>query len=125
MESPGNNPELTESDLKKIRALLPILQRWRDDYIDDLPAERIKHDDPNYYRYKCRMNVYGNFVNIVELFLPYFDDELSSEARAFIHFVREEMDWQAMRTREDIDRANDLNKKVTAFIEKEMQLNAA
>jgi len=120
METPEDNLELTESDLKKMKTLLPILQLWRDNYLDDLPAERIQHDDPNYFRYKCRMNVYGNFVNIVELLWPYFDEQLAADASEFIHYVRDEMDWQAMRTREDIDRANDLNRKVTAYIEKEI-----
>jgi hypothetical protein len=125
MERQGDNPTLTPEQLEKISRLMPFLRAWRDDFLDDLPAERIELDDPNYKRYKCRMNIYGNLAQVIHLISPNFDEPLAAEAKSFVDYVMNVMDKQAMRTREDIDRANEIHKKVIEFLESEIELNQA
>jgi len=53
-ESSNEKSELRKEYLKKFID-------FRDNYIDDLPPEKVEHEDENYHFYKCR----GNFFQAV------------------------------------------------------------
>ena len=105
-------------DIKTI--FLPELKKRLHDCIDDLPADWVQEDDPNFYRYKCRTNWFSPIKQFFVFSLSQIRDPLHSEVETYIYHLEHEVDWQAMRTREDIERANSILQKVITYIETEM-----
>jgi len=101
----------------EVVVLLPILKERRYDCIEDIPAERVTRDDPNYYRYKCRNNWFHSSMEAMGGVLGSIaDSALRDEIAAGIRSFRQ-IDWQAMRTREDINKMNGLLGKVINYFD--------
>lgn len=101
----------------EVTIMLPILKELRYDRVEDIPAQRVSKDDPNYYRYKCRNNWFHSSIQAIDGVLQHIDDpSLHPEITAGIQFFRQ-IDWQAMRTREDIDKMNGLLEKVIHYFD--------
>ena len=97
--------------------MLPIMKELRYDRIEDIPAEKISREDPNYFRYKCRNNWFHGSIQVIDGLLQHINDpSLRSETATGIQFFRQ-IDWQAMRTREDIDKMNGLLEKVINYFD--------
>ncbi len=99
------------------QVLLPVFRANRYLCIDDIPAERVRQDDPNYNRYKCRESWFNSSLNGIDACMGQITDPLFSELEEGIHFFRTQVDWQAMRTREEIDRMNRMLEKVIAYFD--------
>lgn len=99
------------------RNLLPVFRMNRFFCIDEIPAERVKMGDPNYNKYKCRTNWFNSSINGIDACMGQITDPLFSELEADLEFFRTKVDWQAMRTREEIDRVNGMLDKVIAYFE--------
>jgi hypothetical protein len=99
------------------RNLLPVFRMNRFFCIDEIPAERVREDDPNYHKYKCRTNWFNSSINGIDVCMGQITDPLFSELEADLQFFRTQVDWQAMRTREEIDRVNAMLEKVIAYFE--------
>lgn len=98
---------------------LPMMIEWRDEYIDDLPDAILNPEDPVYKKFKCRNNWFTYFKGMLYIVVPYIDDpDLLREVEDYIFYLENEVDWYARRTKEDIDKANDILEKVIANMEK-------
>ena len=121
MERDGSKIEARKFSVEDIKAkFLPHLKERLDGCIDDLPPALVEMGDPNYYHYKCRTNWFNSVKQFFIFCLSQIRDPLYSEVETYIHHLEQEVDWKAMRTRGDIDRANDILKKVITYIETEM-----
>jgi hypothetical protein len=100
--------------------ILPILLQLRDDFIDDLPAGRILHGDPDYYRYRCRNNWFAAFKCNLSMVVLQIREPLYTEVDEYYGFLQKGMDWQAMRTKKELELAKDILGKVIDYIGREM-----
>lgn len=68
-----NKPEgwgVTEENREHLQEnFLKAAERFRDEYIDDLPETLVTSNDPNYQRYKCRSNYFNNVCMFLGLVL--------------------------------------------------------
>lgn len=101
------------------QVLLPMFRANRYLCIDVIPAERVSQNDPNYNKYKCRTNWFNSSLNGIDACMGQITDPLFSELEEGIQFFRTQVDWQAMRTREEIDRMNVMLEKVILYFDSE------
>lgn len=101
------------------RDFLPMLQEWKDSYLDDYPDHTLKPGDPEYYKFKCPTDWFNAFEKTLRLCVPHMVDPLHSEIVDYIENEFTQIDWQAMRTREEIERANQILEKATAWLEQQ------
>ncbi|HLG25698.1 MAG TPA: hypothetical protein VI588_02815 [Candidatus Gracilibacteria bacterium] len=121
MESPAPFSRFPVVPVEKIKQVFyPYFRRWRDEFLDDLPPAIVSRDDVNYSRYKCRNNWFNAFQGMLCLTLSQVTDPLYTEIRDYLDHLKSEVDWDSMRTRGEIERANMILRKVAAYIENEM-----
>ena len=108
MNSPENFENPISSPLEQHKKRL----RWfKDDFIDELPPEKLKPSDPNYHQYKCRGNFFQGVIAQLESMIDdglITDNDLLEKVNEFNRFVTEEMDFSKFTTKEEIDKANSI-----------------
>ena len=93
------------------RDILEKFISYRDNYIDDLPPERLKPSDENYHLYKCRGNFFQGMVADVENLLNeggvISDSETVDKCKEFLEYASK-IDFSKFTTEKDIDKANEI-----------------
>lgn len=84
---------------------------FRDNYIDDLPPERLRISDENYHFYKCRGNFFTGIAADIENLLDggglINDSEAVDKCKIFLEYVSE-IDFSKFTTKKDIDKVNEI-----------------
>jgi len=108
MKSPEQN---FEKSISSEEYHLGRLKWFRNDFIDDLPIEKVSPQDPNYYKYKCRGNFFQGVVadlsNIIDEGIIK-DDKIISAIEEFLKYATEEIDFSKFTTKENIRRVNEI-----------------
>ncbi len=92
-------------------------------YIDDLPEKQLMPGDPNYDRYKCRTAWWHSVKGALELLeghIPPGQTEVLAqikELRSYIEVI--DFTYTKMRTKEEIDGANERLDKLVKLLSKE------
>ena len=93
------------------RNILKKFIDYRDNYIDDLPSEKLKPGDENYHIHKCRGNFFQGIVADIENLLDEggvaSDSEIANEYREFLEYVSK-IDFSKFTAKKDIDRVNEM-----------------
>ena len=80
----------------------------RNNYIDDLPLQRVTPEDPNYYRYKCRGNFFASALALIENIVEesiITDPRVIEDTQSAIEYIQR-MDFSKFVTRQDIEKIN-------------------
>lgn len=91
------------------QAILDFLKHERNQCIDDLPKERVIPGDPNYYKYKCRTAWWQGIKSNLSVLLEdgILDDQTKERVSSFLLWMST-VDFKKFRTRDDINKANDI-----------------
>jgi len=112
-ESPNEKAELRKEYLEKFID-------FRDNYIDDLPPEKVEHDDKNYHFYKCRKNFFQSVIADVENMIDeeMIDKQTINKYRRFFNRLQkidfsgknlqEGAKFPNFTTKKDIDEVNEI-----------------
>lgn len=104
-----NNFENFEKSFSPKEKYLARLRHLRNDYLDEIPPERVKLSDPNYYKYKVRGNYFDHVVSTLEAVIEFgviSDHGMIQKINAFIDFATEEKDFSKFTTEDDIKKVN-------------------
>ena len=84
---------------------------FRDNYIDDLPLEKVEHNDENYHFYKCRGNffqaVIADIDNMINEGGVINNLETIDKYKEFFEHVSK-IDFSKLVVKEDIDKVNEI-----------------
>lgn len=119
--SQSKYPVIPVETIRKV--LLPVFRANRYLCIDVIPPERVREDDPNYHKYKCRTNWFNSSLNGIDACMGQIVDPLFSELDGEIQYFCTRVDWQAMRTRGEIDRMNAMLEKVIAYFDGDVRID--
>jgi hypothetical protein len=95
-------------DIKK--EYLQDFEKFRNDYLDELPPKRLMPGDKDYYLYKCRGNFFVGVANRINRLIQkgvLTNPESIKEGNEFIEYVRNR-DFEKYSTQPDIDRVNEI-----------------
>ena len=103
IESSNEKGELREEYLKKFID-------FRDNYIDDLPSEKVELSDENYHFYKCRKNFFQSVIADIENMIDegIIDKQTINKYERFFNRLQERAKFPNFTTREDIDEVNEI-----------------
>ncbi len=101
------------------RDFLPMLQEWKDNYMDDYPDHTLQPGDKNHHKFKCRTDWFNALEKTLRLCVPHMGDPLYMEVVNYIENEFTQIDWNAMRTKQEIDRANEILHEVTDWLERQ------
>lgn len=85
---------------------------FRDNYIDDLPPQRLYPEYPNYHKYKCRGSFFQGIIARIENLIiedAIIDSHAVEMAKKFINEYKAGVggkDWSQLLTKEDIEKVN-------------------
>jgi hypothetical protein len=105
-------PENPEGEKEQLRLkFLEKMRTYRYEFVDDLPPQRVFpwDNDPNYYKYKCRMAFFTGIRADAERMISkgvITDPVVISKAHEFDRYIREVHPFPEFTRREDIEVAN-------------------
>ena len=102
--------QFPESSKEVKKEILEKFIDYRDNYLDDLPSERLRPGDENYHFYKCRGNFFqGVIADIAVLFDEKVinDSEIEDKFKEFLEYCSKK-DFSEFSTKEDIDKVNEM-----------------
>ena len=90
---------------------LEKMKAYRYEFVEDLPPNRVllQDNDPNYYRYKCRMIFFIGIRADAEYMISkgvITNPEVIAKAKEFDRYVRETHPFPEFTRKEDIEVAN-------------------
>lgn len=107
-------PEKITGNLEKSpdikREYLEDFINYRNNYIDDLPAERLMPGDENYYLYKCRGNFISGVAGRIHRLIQkgiITKPEAVKKGQEFIDYLRQR-DFSKFSTQDDINTINEI-----------------
>lgn len=103
------NPEAEKKEL------IGKIDSFLNDFTNDIPEELVKLDDPNYYKYKVRVNWFQGVSYILESATnkQLISEGLKNEVAVFFDNFKERHAVKDVRTtKEEIEKAENLLKKV-------------
>jgi hypothetical protein len=102
---------------------LKIFKDIRDNYIDELPKNRLVPGDKNYAHYKCRWNYMVGVANHISKLISQNilnDEHTIKESREFIDYIQQR-DRERLTTKNEINMVNNILDKVIQDIKKTLQ----
>ena len=110
MTSPEKNPTTLNAEQAELRdRYLKDFIESRNEYLDDLPPERLLPGHPNYYIYKCRMNFFVGVAARIDRLIHkevITDPAVIEKAQEFFKYVRYEHPNPGLSKKEDVDKVN-------------------
>jgi len=107
-----NHIENLDEEREKIKQkYLQDFIDFRNDYLDDLPAEKLLLHHPNYYLYKCRMNFFIGVAGRISRLLEHgiiTDEIVTRKGQEFLKYMREDHPNPELSKKEDIDKVNEI-----------------
>lgn len=108
-EKLSENFEKSDAESFKQRCLQKFIE-FRHEYIDDLPPQKLKPSDENYYKYKCRDNAFVaiqvDIANLIDEGIL-VDPVAIEKGREYMEYVKHR-DFSKFSTKEDIDKLNEI-----------------
>lgn len=99
---------------------LADLKHLRDDFIDELPIEELKPNDPHYHEYKCRGNFIQGVVGVISSLLSYTsfikDPEIRQKIENFNNYASNQIDYSKFLTKAEIDSVNQILDEVIGYL---------
>jgi hypothetical protein len=103
------NFEKSDQELLKQECLQKFIE-FRHEMIDDLPQQKLKPSDENYYKYKCRGNAFVaiqvDIANLIDEGIL-VDPVAVEKGRAYMEYVKNR-DFSKFSTQVDVSRLNEI-----------------